>query len=140
MVDLMISPSVKIFGCTDPTSCSYNPSATVDDGSCTYLASDVISGTTIVGFLDEETYTYPLSDPSSTLEWTVKGGELVSGQGTNSLTVKWGINDTGKITVKETSTLCSSPVVELDVNIVIYETPDNVSIARLWNVALLEAI
>ena len=140
MVDLMISPSVKIFGCTDPTSCSYNPSATVDDGSCTYLPSDVITGATTVGFIDEETYTYPLSDPGSTLAWTVTGGELVSGQGTNSLVVRWGINDTGHLTVKETSSLCSSPTIELDVDIVIFETPDNVSIARLWNEALLEAI
>ncbi len=140
MVDLMISPSVKIFGCTDPTSCSYNPSATVSDGSCVYLVSDVITGSTTVGFLDEETYTYPITDPGSTYTWTVTGGELVSGQGTNSLVVKWGINDTGKVTVKETSALCSSPLIELDVDIVIYETPDNVSIARLWNEALLEAI
>ncbi|MGY0391892.1 FG-GAP-like repeat-containing protein [Bizionia sp. KMM 8389] len=140
MVNLNILPSVKILGCTDPTSCSYNPNATVDDGSCSYLASDVISGATTVGFLDEETYTYPITDPNSIITWTVSGGELVSGQGTNTLVVRWGVNDSGTITVKETTDLCSSPVTSLNVDIVIYETPDNVSIARIWNEATLDAI
>lgn len=136
---LAVSPSVKIYGCTDPLSCSYNPSATVDDNSCTYLSSDVITGTTTVGFLDVETYSYNLTN-GSTGNWTVTGGHILSGQGTSEITVNWGINETGKVTVQENNGVCNSPVVELDVNIVIYETPNNVSVARIWNEALLEAI
>ncbi|TYB79416.1 FG-GAP-like repeat-containing protein [Bizionia myxarmorum] len=140
MVNLNISPSVKVLGCTDITSCSYNPLATVDDGSCTYLPASAITGTTTVGFLREENYTYNLTDPNSVAKWTVSGGEIISGHGTSTVKVKWGVNTTGKISVTEKSVLCSSPVASLNVNIVIYETQSDVSIARLWNETLLSAI
>ena len=44
LVPLNLSPSEKIYGCTDPKSCSYNPLATFNDGSCTYLESNLILG------------------------------------------------------------------------------------------------
>ncbi|WP_417291637.1 FG-GAP-like repeat-containing protein [Corallibacter sp.] len=138
IVDLSISPSVKIYGCTDPTSCNYNPSATVNDNSCTYLPEGTISGAVTSGFLRQETYSYPATGTS--IFWSVRGGELVSGQGTPSIVVKWGLNETGKITVSESDGNCSSPVVELDVDIILQQTQDHISIARLWNEALLEAI
>jgi hypothetical protein len=136
---LAISPSVKIYGCTDPQSCSYNPLATVDDSSCTYLASDVISGPAISGFLREETYSYP-STAGSSIFWEVSGGELLTGQGTGQITVKWRVNEFGNVSVIENDGNCYSPLVSKTINIELYQTEDNVSIARIWNEALLEAI
>jgi hypothetical protein len=31
------TPPVDVYGCTDPLATNYNPLATIDDGSCTYL-------------------------------------------------------------------------------------------------------
>ncbi|PWI31297.1 hypothetical protein DI383_01090 [Flavobacteriaceae bacterium LYZ1037] len=139
LVTLAVSPSVKVYGCTDPQSCSYNPAATVNDNSCTYLASDVITGATTSGFLKTETYSYAPTG-GGTLNWQVSGGELVSGQGTNQITVKWGVNASGTVSVSEHNGVCSSPTISETVTMVLYQTPNNISVARLWNEALLEAI
>ena len=136
---LPITPSVKIKGCTDPLSCSYDPSATSNDNSCTYLPSNTITGPASSGFLKTDVYSYPLPS-GSTLTWQVKGGEIIDGQGTGSITVKWHLSETGKVKVRENDGSCSSLLVELDVSLHIDDIPENVSIARVWNEALLEAI
>jgi hypothetical protein len=136
---LAVSPSVKIYGCTDPQSCSYNPAATVNDYSCTYLASDVISGPEISEFLREDTYSYPTTLNSSAF-WEVSGGELLSGQGTGQITVKWGVNEFGTVSVIENDGSCYSPLISKTITIEINQNQEQISIARLWNEALLEAI
>ena len=40
---LDIEPSQKVYGCTDPLSCNYDPDAVLDDGSCSYLPSQTLS-------------------------------------------------------------------------------------------------
>ena len=70
---LNIQPSIKAEGCIDPNSCSYNPSALVDDGSCTYLESKPIDGNINSGYLSTEVYTYPLLDGAQSI-WQVIGG------------------------------------------------------------------
>lgn len=139
LATLSVSPSVKIYGCTDPQSCSYNPLATVNDNSCTYLPSGVISGPTFSGFLREAIYSYPTTSGSSTF-WEVSGGELVSGQGTGQITVRWGINTAGTVSVIENDGTCYSPLVTLAVDLDLNQTEDHISVARLWNEALLDAI
>lgn len=136
---LDIQPSIKTFGCTDPNSCSYNPAAIVDDGSCTYLPSLQISGNTASGFFKTETYSYPLL-PGSSLLWEVIGGEIVEGQGTDHITVKWEMNETGTVRVIETGQECQSQYSELNVSLNIALMDSNKSIARVWNEALLESI
>jgi hypothetical protein len=74
------------------------------------------------------------------LVWTVEGGELLNGQGSDTITVKWGFNSSGKVKLLETNSLCEGSVVELNIEININKVPENVSIARIWNEALLEAI
>ena len=49
--------SGPIMGCMDPTSCNYNPSATVDDGSCEY--------TSCAGCMDPGACNY---DPTATID------------------------------------------------------------------------
>ena len=136
---LSISPSIKVYGCTDPQSCSYNPSATVNDSSCTYLTTDNISGPANSGFLNEDTYSYPIASGSSAF-WSVSGGEILTGQGTNQITVKWGVNEFGTISVIENNGSCYSPSVLKNVSIELNQNQEDISIARLWNEVLLDAI
>ncbi len=136
---LEISPTIKIEGCIDPTSCNYNPEATISDGSCTYLPSQEIIGSNITGFLSEETYTYSISQ-GSTIQWQVAGGEIIEGQGTETILVKWGLEPHGKVNVIETDTTCSSKNIGLEINFTIESLSQDKSIVRLWNEALLNAI
>ena len=136
---LNIIPSQKVYGCTDPNSCSYNAEATLDDGSCTYLPSQTIDGNTNSSFLRTETYTYPIS-PNATANWQVSGGEILSGQGTNTITVKWHLEAMGTVAVTESNNACSSLQQSINVTLGVANLPEDVSIARLWNEALLEAI
>jgi hypothetical protein len=135
---LDIEPSQTIPGCTDPTSCNFNPNASVNDGSCSYLESKQISGSAQSGFLRNEVYTYPLSE-GAVADWQVDGGEIISGFGTGSIIVKWGLEETGRVSIVEVLN-CSSLPVELNVNLEASQTLEDKSVARLWNEALLESI
>ncbi|WP_298760368.1 FG-GAP-like repeat-containing protein [uncultured Psychroserpens sp.] len=136
---LDIQPSQKIYGCTDPFSCNYNPDATLDDGTCVYLNANTISGNTTSGYLSEEEYTYPIA-PGSTAKWTIVGGEIIDGQNTGTVTVKWHLNETGILSVRENDGNCSSEEQQIVVTLNANNLPEDVSIARLWNEVLLEAI
>ncbi len=136
---LNFSPSAKIYGCTDPSSCRYNPLATANDNSCNYESSNVISGPTDSGFNSIESYNYPLENNIEAI-WTVEGGKILSGQGTGTITVKWKIESNGKIKVQEKSNNCIVTTKELSVNLNVTNAPENISVARIWNEALLAAI
>ena len=138
---LNIQPSNKLSGCTDPTSCNYNPLALINDNSCSYIDSKLISGNANSTFLQSETYTYPGANGSQ-VHWQVIGGTIQSGQNSNTVTIKWGIEEVGKITVVETNNQCSSRPIEFTVTLKEGELffNENVSVARLWNEALLDAI
>ena len=136
---LNILPSQKIYGCTDPASCTYNPEATLEDDTCTYLESQAIVGNTTSSFLRTETYSYNMAEGSSA-DWQVNGGEILNGQGTSTITVQWELEESGQISVIESDTQCSSLGVSIDVELGTENLPENVSIARLWNEVLLYAI
>lgn len=137
---LNIPKAIKIEGCTDLNSCNYNPLATINDGTCTYLISGNISGQKNPSFLSSEIYTYTSNAQNSNFQWHVLGGEIIEGQGTHSITVKWGVQDNGVITVKEISPECTSEEVLLEVNLKASGLSEGYSVARLWNEALLYAI
>lgn len=138
--ELQIDQNTLITGCTDPNSCSYNPLATVDDGSCEYLISNEISGVTQSGFNQIETYSYIPSKANSQLTWTVKGGEIIDGENTNTISVKWGLYEQGSISILETTDSCNHPFKKLNITLNISNVSEDISIARIWNEALLEAI
>lgn len=138
-VVLDIQPSQKIYGCTNPNACNYNPEATLNDGSCTFFPQNNIIGNTNTGYFRVENYTYNLA-PNSTANWEVAGGEILEGQGTNQITVFWHIESQGSITVTELNEQCNSLPVNQVVNLSIDELPENISIARLWNEATLTSI
>lgn len=136
---LNILPSQKIYGCTDSSSCSYNPNATYDDGSCTYLNSSPIEGSQNSSFLNIETYKYTLPNGSTT-RWEIDGGEIISGQGTASVMVRWGIESNGELSVVESNGVCSSVQSSIRVELGAENLSEDITIARLWNEVVLEAI
>jgi len=138
--NLNISPVVKVYGCTDPNSCNYNPNATINDGSCAYAeVSSSISGPEEVGFFSTTNYSYNLNQGDS-INWSVEGGEITSGQGSSSISVKWHFETKGKVSVVVTTSQCKSEEISQDININLANTASDKSIARIWNEALLEAI
>ena len=82
--------AIKIPGCTVVNSCNYDANATVNDGSCTFLPSGTISGNTSSNPLDTEIYSYSPSSGSE-YSWSVQNGEIISGEDSNSITVRWHI-------------------------------------------------
>lgn len=139
ITNLNILPSQKVYGCTDPISCNYNPLATLDDGNCTYLPAQSIVGSTDAAYYSVETYSYAIA-ASSSADWHVEGGELLSGQGTNTITVLWEIEPQGMISVTEMDSNCSSLTSTINITLSANNLPSNVSISRLWNETLLSAI
>ncbi|WP_206667116.1 FG-GAP-like repeat-containing protein [Seonamhaeicola maritimus] len=133
------SQAVKVKGCTDPNSCNFNPEAVEDDGSCSYLDGSQISGPTSTGYFNEEIYTYNKTT-NSTLSWEVIGGEIITGQNTETIKVLWHLEDEGEVSVIETSTNCATEKIILPVDLTISKITANRSIARIWNEALLHAI
>ncbi len=136
---LDIPEAVKISGCTDISSCNYNPDAFFDDDSCSYLSASQIAGKSTSGYFNTETYTYNKATDSS-ISWRVTGGEIVEGQNTETVTVLWHLEDIGEVSVIETGLECSTEKVTLQVDLNISEISANLSVARIWNEALLHAI
>lgn len=137
--NLNVVPSQKIYGCTDEISCNYNPAATLDDGSCSYLPAQSIIGSSNAAYYSIETYSYAIAAGSSA-DWRVEGGELISGQGTNEITVLWEVEPQGIISVTEMDGVCSSLTQTINVVLSADDLPENISISRLWNEMLLGAI
>ncbi|MEM8893744.1 MAG: ASPIC/UnbV domain-containing protein, partial [Bacteroidota bacterium] len=130
--------SVKISGCTDPNSCSYNPRATTDDGSCQYLESKSIVGSPVSGVYQTEQYSYPTVD-GNVYSWSVEDGHIIEGQGTGSITVQWEISQSGEVSVIEMGECYSAPIT-MEVMLDPALRSEDHSIARLWSEVLLEGI
>ena len=129
----------ELFGCTDPESCNYNPLATIDDGSCEFIQPAEILGETESGLGNINNYIYN-TDQESELIWTVQGGELLNGQGSNNVSIKWGLNRIGTVSVLEQSGSCGERSETLEVILDINNRASEVSIAKVWNQMLLAAI
>ena len=137
---LNINPAIKISGCTDSNSCNYNPNATINDGSCTYaIVSEEIVGAKNVSFFSTNNYSYDLEN-GSTIDWKVAGGSIISGEGTSEITVKWEFEAEGEISLVVTADQCKSEEISLLVALSLENVSEDISIARIWNEALLEAI
>ena len=133
--------AVKIEGCTDESSCSYNPDATIDDSSCIYIESQSITGETVVQPLESHSYQYN-DDSIIAFEWEVENGTIISGNGTSNIEVLWDVAELGKVSVIATNDECSTGVIELDISLQLPLSYDDYSysVARLWNEVLLYSI
>jgi len=80
------------------------------------LPAPVISGNTV---LCEATGNMVYSTPASsnTFEWTVTGGEIVSGAGTSTITVNWGAAGNAMISLTEKTSFDCSATVQLPVTL-----------------------
>ncbi|WP_308991143.1 FG-GAP-like repeat-containing protein [Mariniflexile litorale] len=134
--------SKKIYGCTDPNSCNYNPNATISTGDCNYLQTVDISGNINALKNSVEFYNYPLKEGSS-LYWEVEGGIIIE-QGDSSVRVQWNDADQGEISLIESNGTCVSIKVALAVSLNDETTPiplpKTESLARIWNETLLSLI
>jgi hypothetical protein len=134
--------SVKIEGCTNISSCNYNPDATVDDGSCQFLTAGDLEGETNIEPLVPYYYSFESTDSTNYL-WSVVNGTILSGQGTSSVYVIWDVTTEGNLSVSAFNDVCSTEIELLEMNIDLSEIDwdtNNISIARFWNEILLEAI
>jgi len=134
--------SVKIEGCTNVNSCNYNPDATVDDGSCQFLNAGSLEGENNIQPLVPYNYFYQ-SDDADNYFWSVVNGTIISGQGTSTVSVIWDVAVDGSLSVSAFNNECSTEIEILNITIDTSEIDwisNNISIARLWNEILLEAI
>jgi PKD repeat protein len=69
--------------------------------SCSKTPTPVISGLDMICKEEEADYSTTEND-GSTYEWTVSGGEIVTGEGTYQITVLWGAPGSGTVNLTET--------------------------------------
>ena len=87
---------------TDAHDCNAEESMTITDPEIPVIG--VISGKKEVEA--SQTYTYSVTDHASYIyQWSVDGGDLVSGQGTSSIEVQWGSGVSGLISASSESDL-----------------------------------
>jgi len=133
------APSNKKVGCMDVNSCSYDPEAGYDDGtSCVYLPGGQISGPSSTGMLSTGTYTYE-GTGGNEFVWAVDNGTILEGQGTAEVEIQWGIDRDGLVSVFEVGE-CYGERVSMPIQISMDQVSPGISVARIWNEALLEAI
>ncbi|OWY21979.1 PKD domain-containing protein [Sphingobacteriales bacterium UPWRP_1] len=63
----------------------------------------VITGSNTVCSNASEVYSTPPGPPGTTYVWTVSGGTILSGQGTNSILVQWNTGTAGTVQVHQTA-------------------------------------
>jgi uncharacterized protein (TIGR02145 family) len=100
----------------DDSNCMIN-SDTIIITQNDHLASLVINGKTEVDEYEQTAYSVSQT-PGSQYEWLATGGNIISGQTTNAITIHWGNTDMGKIGVIETTVEgCTGDTAWLSVNI-----------------------
>lgn len=75
--------------------------ARLGQSTCTFLPA--VSGNNAVCAATSSTYTVAAGALGSTYTWTVSGGTIQAGQGTNSISVLWNNGTTGSVTLQMTT-------------------------------------
>lgn len=91
-----------------------------------------ITGLTQASTSDIIVYTVS-GTPGSVFDWTVTGGNLLAGQGSNSVNIQWGDPGSGKISVIETNKDgCKGDTVSTDVSIVMSVNPAEIQPFKIY--------
>ena len=90
------------YSCYDETACNYSTEGIEDNSVCSYIAQYDIVGSTDPYSQTLQVYTYTAT-AGSTYEWTVVGGDILEGNGTNELSVVWNVGGAGSVCVTETN-------------------------------------
>jgi len=122
------------YGCMNNTACNFSVDAT-HPSECTYVSLYEINGSTQTTIGQNVVYTYPTTEGSQYI-WSILGGEIISGLGTEEVIVVWS-DMSGTLTVSEiTNTGCEgvdvvltlgsiSSVVDQTVQFSVYPNPAN---------------
>ena len=99
----------------------YDRALTADEVLALYngcnVTPQIVAGNTTPGAFSNSTYTCN-NNAGSTYTWAVNNGVIVSGQGTNSVTILWGAEGVGSVSVVETTADgCVGDEVIYDVNV-----------------------
>ncbi len=99
----------------------WNRALTADEVLALYngcnVTAQVVAGSTTPSAFANSIYICN-NNAGSTYTWTVNNGVIVSGQGTNSVTILWGVEGVGSVTVAETTADgCVGDEVIYDVNV-----------------------
>ncbi|MFQ5335088.1 MAG: hypothetical protein ACE5DN_03335, partial [Flavobacteriales bacterium] len=95
------------------------------------LPTSPISGKSAVAANDTTVYSVS-ARPGYTYTWSVSGGTIIAGQGTDSITVAWGVAGTGQVSVTGSTGCGSAPAVVLTVNF--YDVINSIATGN-WNAA-----
>jgi hypothetical protein len=105
------------FSCYDETACNYSTDGLEDNSLCSYVSQFSIAGNESPYSQTLQVYTYG-STEGSTYEWTVVGGDILDGNGSNEISIVWNVGGLGSVCVVETNAEgCSGDEVCLEVNV-----------------------
>ena len=90
------------YSCYDETACNYSTDGIEDNTICSYITQYEITGNAEPYSQTLQVYTYTAT-AGSTYEWTVVGGDILEGNGTNELSVVWNVGGPGSVCVTETN-------------------------------------
>jgi len=107
------------YSCYDPFACNFSVAGVQDDDLCEYVPEYEIVGSTNPFSSTLQEYTYSGAS-GSTYDWTVEGGSITDGNGTDALNVVWTEAGQGEVCVTETTEDgCVGSEVCLDVFVVL---------------------
>ena len=107
------------YSCFDPFACNFSVDGIQDDELCNYVPENEILGSTEPYSSTLQEYTYSGSE-GSTYEWTVVGGSITDGNGSETLNVVWTEEGAGEVCVVETTEAgCVGDEVCLEINVVL---------------------
>lgn len=90
------------YSCYDDAACNFSTDGIEDATLCAYISTYAVSGNADPYSQTLQAYTYT-NTAGSSYEWTIVGGDLLEGNGTNEISVVWNEGGPGSVCVVETN-------------------------------------